>query len=276
MIKSLVVAYDGSQGAGIALQHAVDVAKRSEGRITLLTVSRTADNEAAALYEPIVDPAALASEPSHPDSEPAVEWDTDAVLGDAVELCRKLTVRCVARPAHGDLAAALLRASRFADLVFIGRDALAQPALPGRSARSARSVAAQAWCPVVVTPRQYQPVRSVVAACLIERPLASTVRTGSELAHLLQVKLETLLVGSDDERALPVARSLKRYLGDHGHSPEVIVRRPPARDALVAVIADRSSPLVIVPRSGWATRLLRRDTLSAALEILNATIIVVP
>ena len=277
MIRSLLVAYDGSHGARVALQHAVDVARRSEGRITLLTVGKSGAEETPPLGEGGVDPVALAAEaPTAEADETVASTDADAVLGEAVELCRELTVRCLARPTYGDLPSALARASQFGDLVFIGRDALAEPGSPGRSARSARRVAMVAKCPVVVTPRQYQPIRSVVAACLSERASACTVRTGSELASLLQVKLEALFVASEQQAGAHAVRELKRYLVDHGHTADVIVRKPPAADALVAAAGDRQSPLVVVPRSGRWSALMRRDSLSAALEILGATVVVVP
>jgi nucleotide-binding universal stress UspA family protein len=276
MIRSLLVAYDGSHGARVALQHAVDLARCCDGRVVLLTVSKTAPDEASLVGAKEIDPVALAAERPTETEEAAVSPDADAVLSEAVELCRELTVRCLARPAYGDLAPAIARASRFSDLAFIGRDALAEPGSTGRSARSARRVALVARCPVVVTPRQYQPTRSVVAACPAEAARACTVRVAGELAWLLKVKLEALLVATEQEVAGPSARDLKRYLVDHGHSADVIVRKPPARDALVATVGDRQSPLVVVPRSGrWGT-LMRRDWLSAALEILNATVVVVP
>jgi len=276
MTKSLLVAYDGSHGARVALQHAVDIARRSEGRITLLTVGRTATEERATPANGGVDPVALAAEaPPEPDPE-TVAAEADAALSDAVELCRELTVRCLARPAYGDLPLALARASTFADLVFIGRDALAEPGTLRQSARSARRVAMTARCPVVVTPRQYQPIRSVVAACLPGRIGACAVRTGSGLASLLQVKLEALLVAAEQDAAAHAVRELKRYLVDHGHGSEVMVRRPPVGSAIVAAVGDRQSPLVVVPRSGRWTALLRQDGLSAALEVLGATIVVTP
>ncbi|MBM3472029.1 MAG: universal stress protein [Armatimonadetes bacterium] len=276
MIRSLLVAYDGSHGARVALQHAVDLARCCDGRVVLLTVGKTAPDDASLLGGREPDPVALAAPVPENTDEPAAGAEADAVLSEAVELCRELTVRCLARPAYGDLPAAIARASRFSDLVFIGRDALAEPGSGGRSARSARRVAMVARCPVVVTPRQYQPTRSVLAACPAEAARACTVRVAGELAWLLKVKLEALLVAAEQDVAGPSARDLKRYLVDHGHSADVIVRKPPARDALVASVGDRQSPLVVVPRSSRWDTLLHRDWLSAALEIVNATIVVVP
>jgi len=276
MIKSLLVAYDGSHGARVALQHAVDIARRSEGRITLVTVGRTATEDRAPLADGTVDPVALAAEAPRESEEEAPAGDADAALTDAVEVCRELTVRCLARPAYGDLPTALARASSFSDLIFIGRDAAAEPGSPRQSARSARRVAMMARCPVVITPRQYQPIRSVVAACMSGRAGACTMRVGSELASLLQVKLEALLIAAEQDAAAHALRELRRYLVDQGHSSEVIVRKSPERDALIASVGDRQSPLVVVPRSGRWDWLMRRDGLSAALEVLSATIVVTP
>ncbi|MBM3499261.1 MAG: universal stress protein [Armatimonadetes bacterium] len=276
MMKSLLVAYDGSHGARVALQHAVDLARRSEGRITLMTVSRTPTDERAAVAESGVDPVALAAEGAREGEEDALAPDADGVLSDAVEVCRELTVRCLARPAYGDLPTALARASGFCDLIFIGRDAAAEPGVPGLSARSARRVAMAARCPVIVTPRQYQPVRSVVSVCLSGGTSACTLRAGSALAGLLQVKLDALLIAGEQDAAAHATRELKRYLVDHGHGAAVAVRKPPVRDALLAAIGDRQSPLVVVPRAGRWDALMRRDGLSAALEVLGATIVVTP
>jgi hypothetical protein len=133
-----------------------------------------------------------------------------------------------------------------------------------------------AKCPVAITPRQYQPVRSVVAVCPSAGATAATARLAGELASLLQLKLEALLVSAEQDTGGRVVRELKRYLIDRGHTADVIVRKPPVKDALVAILGDRRSPLVVVPRSGRYDRLLQRDYVSAALEILNATIVVAP
>ena len=276
MIRSLLVAYDGSHGARVALQHAVDLARCCEGRVVLVTVGATTPDDASLLGGSGVDPVALAAEVQGDPEGPAAGAEADAVLSEAVELCRELTVRCLARPAYGDLPTAMARASRFSDLAFIGRDAVGEAGSIGRSAWSARRVAMMARCPVVVTPRQYQPTRSVIAVCPGDAARACTIRVAGELARLLQVKLEALLVAAEHEAAGPSVRDLKRYLVDHGHSADVILRKPPAKDALVAALGDRQSPLVVVPRSGRWDTLMRRDWFSAALEILNATIVVVP
>jgi len=243
MIKSLLVAYDGSHGARVALQHAVDLARSSEGRILLLTVGAAESDDAALLSNGGVDPVALAADVSDEVPDATAGLPAEAVLSEALEVCRELTVRCLARPAYGQVAAALTRASRFSDLLLIGRDALAEPGAFGRSAQSARRVAASASCPVAVAPRQYQPVRSVIAVCPGEGADATSVRTACELARLLQVKLEALLI---------------------------------AADQLVAAVGDRQSPLIVVPRACRWRRLMHRDCLSAALQILNATVVVVP
>jgi nucleotide-binding universal stress UspA family protein len=276
MTKSLLVAYDGSHGARVALQHAVDLARRSEGRITLMTVGRSATDGRAPLADDAVDPVALAAEaPGAPDEDAALA-DPDGSLSEAIEVCRELTVRCLARPTYGDLAGALARASCFSDLIFIGRDAAAEPGLSGQSARSARRVAMVARCPVVVTPRQYLPIRSVMSVCLSGGASACTLRAGSALASLLQVKLEALLIAAEQDAAAYATRELRRYLVDHGHSSEVSVRKPPARDALVTALTERVSPLVVVPRGSRWDWLLRQDALSGALEVLGATIVVTP
>ncbi len=269
MIKSLLVAFDGSHGARVALQHAVDVARRSEGRITLMTVGKSGTDDRAPAVEGGVDPVALAAEAPREADEDTATSEADSALSDGIEVCRELTVRCLARPASGDLPSALARASSFSDLVFIGRDTAAEPG-------SARRLALAARCPVAIVPRQYQPLRSVIAACLSGRADAGTLRVGSELASLLQARLEALFVADEQDAAAHALRELKRYLVDHGHGSEVLVRKPPAADAVIAAIGDRPSPLVVVPRLGRWGWLVRRDTLSAALEVLGATVVVTP
>ena len=69
MIRSLLVAYDGSHGARIALQHAVDFASRCEGRIALLTGSKGAEADADLPIDGGPDPVALAQEPIEPGEE---------------------------------------------------------------------------------------------------------------------------------------------------------------------------------------------------------------
>ncbi len=276
MIRSLLVAYDGSHGSRIALQHAVDVASRCEARIALLTGTKGAETDAELLQDGQVDPVMLAQDLPEPDEETALPSEMDEALSQAAELCRELTVRCVACPAYGDVTLALIHRSRLSDLVFIGRDALPGPTTHVASARTARRVAAGASCPVVVTPRQYETIRSTVAVCPPAEVGARVLKSAVELAAALQVKLEALLIAQDPKAVRRWAKEVKRYMVDHGQEASVTVRRPPLAQQLTSMLSDRQSPLVVVPRGGTLAAMLRRDPLSGALETLGATVVVQP
>jgi len=274
MIKSLLVAYDGSHGARVALQHAVDVARRCEGRVMLLTASRGLHSEAAALDDGSVDLVDLASRELSAE-ETATPPDGDDLLAEAQDVCRELTVRCLARPAYGELSFALVRASRLADLLFVGRDVTTEP---GRFAvaRTARRAAAGATCPVVVAPREYEPVRSALVVCPMTDGGARALRTAAEFAALLQVRLDALIVSENVNVVGQWTHEVKRYLVDHGHTPQVLVRKAPARLHLDGLLAGRQSPLVVVPQGSPLAALLCRDLLSDALRTLGATVVVQP
>jgi len=274
MIKSLLVAYDGSHGARVALQHAVDVARRCEGRVTLLTASRGLHAEAAALDDGGVNLVGLAGRELNAE-EAAAPPEGDDLLAEAYDVCRELTVRCLARPAYGELSFALIRASRLADLLFVGRDVSTEA---GRlaAAPTARRAAAGATCPVVIASREYEPVRSALVACPMTDGGARALRTAAEFAALLQVRLDALIVSENVNVVGQWTHDVKRYLVDHGHTPQVLVRKSPARLHLDGLLAGRQSPLVVVPRGSPAAALLRRDPLSDALRSLGATIVVQP
>ena len=276
MIRSLLVAYDGSHGARVALQHAVDFASRCEGRIALLTGSKGAEADADLPTDGGPDPVALAQEPVEPGEELPLPTEMDEALSEAVELCRELTARCVASPAYGDIALALVQRSRLADLVFIGRDARAAAPSSSPSARTARRVAAAAACPVVITPRQYETTRSAIAICPASKLGGRVLRTGAELAGILQVKLEALVVAEDPGAVRRWAGGVKRYMVDHGQTASVLVRRAPLGQQLTTMLSDRQSPLVVVPRGRPLAAMLRRDPFSEALAALGATVVVQP
>jgi nucleotide-binding universal stress UspA family protein len=276
MIRSLLVAYDGSHGARVALQHAVDLASRCEGRIALLTGSKSAEADADLPSDGGPDPVALAQEPVEPGEELPLPTEMDEALSEALELCRELTVRCVASPAYGDVAPALVQRSRLSDLVFIGRDALAGPTTYVASARTARRVAAVAACPVVITPRQYEAIRSAVAICPASEPGGRVLKLATELAGVLQVKLEAVVVAQNPNAVRRWADGVKRYMVDHGQTASVLVRKPPLRQQLTTMLSDRQSPLVVVPRGWPLAAMLRRDPLSDALETLAATVALQP
>jgi len=275
MIKSLLVGYDGSLGSRVALQHAVDLAGRCEGRVLLLTAGRGTQPEGAAFEDGGVDVVGLATRRLDSD-ESAKPQETDELLGDAFDLCRELTVRCHARPAYGDFAFALSRASRLVDLVFIGRDVAGEPGRYDAAARTARRVASGAVCPVMIAAREYEPIRSVLAVCPMADGGGRALRTAAELASLLQVKLEALIVSEDVELAGRWTHEVKRYLVDHGHPSSVLVRKPPLGPHLDGLLTDRQSPLVVVPKGSPLSALRRRDPLADALRTLHATIVSQP
>lgn len=276
MTRSLLVAYDGSHGARVALQHAVDVASRCEGRIVLLTGTRATESDADLLQNGQPDPVALAQDLPDPDEDTAFALEMDETLNQATEICRELTVRCVACPAYGDVTAALIQRSSLSDLVFIGRDASPGPTAQVAPVRTARRVATGAYCPVIVTPRQYDPLRSAVAVCPATGAGARVLKSAVELAGLLQIKLEALVVAPDPRAVQRWAREVKRYIVDHGQDASVVVRTPPLAQQLATMLGGRQSPLVVVPRGGALAAMLRRDPLSDALETLGATVAVQP
>jgi nucleotide-binding universal stress UspA family protein len=276
MIRSLLVAYDGSHGARVALQHAVDMASRCEGRIALLTGSKGTETDADLLPDSQPDPVVLAQDLPEPGDEPSLPSEMDEAAAEAADLCRELAVRCWASPAYGDVALALVQRSRLFDLVFVGRDASPSPSAVVTSARTARRVAAEGACPVVITPRQYETIRSAVAVCPHSELGGRVLKTAAELAGILQVKLEALVIDDDPNAVQRWSRDVKRYMVDHGHTAQVTVRRPTLGQQLTSMLGDRQSPLVVVPRGGLLPALLRRDPPSDALQTLAATVVVQP
>ena len=113
MIRSLLVAYDGSHGARVALQHAVDLASRCEGRIALLTGSKGTESDADLLPDGQPDPVALAQDLPEPEDEQSLPSETDEALAEVTDLCRELTVRCWACPVAAATIIAKLRISIF-------------------------------------------------------------------------------------------------------------------------------------------------------------------
>jgi nucleotide-binding universal stress UspA family protein len=275
MVKSLLVAYDGSHGSRVALQLAVDLARQCEGRITLLTVSQNPQPEAAGLADSGDDVVGLASRELGTDDN-APPPDDGQLPSEAYDLCRDLPVRCRAQPASGDLAFAAVRASRLADLLLVGRDVAGGAGRLAASARTGRRVAGTASCPVAITPREYEPIRSALAVCPMSDVGARSLRTAAELAALLQVKLDVLVVAQNVDLAGRWTGEVRRYLVDHGRAHQVIVRRPPLGAHLDAALTDRQGPLVVLPRDSWLTTARGRDALTDALRALSATIVVQP
>jgi hypothetical protein len=202
--------------------------------------------------------------------------EQDELLNEAYDLCRELPARCLARPAYGDFAFALARASRLYDLVFVGRDVASGPGRYAAAARTARRVAASASCAVAIAPRDYGAVRSAVVVCPMSDAGARALRTAAELATLLQVKLEALVVSGDPDLAGRWTRDVKRYLVDHDHSARVLAHKPPLAPHLDNLVAGRESPLIVVPKGSPLGTLLQRDPLADALKALAATIVVQP
>ncbi len=276
MIKNILVGYDDSRPAQVALAQAIDLAEATSGRVRLVVV-RTEEG-------PAPEPE-LAAEPGIVDMVDVGLDDEELETESAgappfVEQARmKLAAADVGgsiRVANGGQPAACLREEAdLADLLVVGRGRAHGGGQVGRTTH--RLLRSPLPCPLLICTGQYLPITSLLLVYWPGQPGGRAVSLAAKIAATLNIDLDTV-VTAPGRRAPRRERDRveSALLAYHTEGEVVAITEDPNQAALTAGLQYNPSVLVLpkAPPPLWSWQL--PPLYATALELPDTLLLIVP
>jgi nucleotide-binding universal stress UspA family protein len=251
MIKSILVALDGSDHADAALQHALWLAERLRATLLGLHVIDIVSIEGSFLhdisgsmgFEPYLDFSAKMRE--------ALRERGRVLLETFSRRCEEHRVRCDTTLAMGVVANEICDQARMADLVVIGHRGVNEQFSTGLLGGTAESVTRKSPKPVFVSPMHFREIRRPLLAYDGSQRASAAMHFAAELTTALELPLTVLHVTRDDtENGARVLDEARRYLQSYGLAADCKSVHGHPHEAIVDVIRDRGHDLLFIGAYG--------------------------
>jgi nucleotide-binding universal stress UspA family protein len=251
MIKSILVALDGSQHADSALEHGLWLAHRLGARLIGLHVLDIVSIEGSFLhdvsgslgFEPYLDFSSKMRE--------ALQERGNVLLETFRSRCEQAGVPCDTALPMGIVANEICDQARLADLVIVGHRGVNEQFSSGLLGSTTESVTRKSPKPVLVTPMTFKEIARPVLAYDGSQRASAALHTAAELASSLSLPLAVVHAGkdasADGERILAEAQ---RYLESYGVTATVRQLTGPPHQRIVDVLRDGGYDLVFIGAYG--------------------------
>jgi len=252
MVKSILVALDGSQHADAALRYAIWLAQRLRATLVGLHVVDVVSIEGSFFHDLS---GSLGFEPYLDFSSKMREalQERGRVLLDAFgERCREQSVACETVLPLGVIANEICDQARTADLVVLGHRGVNEQFSTGLLGSTTESIARKSPKPVLVTPMQFREVTKPLLAYDGSQRASAALHAAAELTSALGVPLTVMHVGregaqADGNRVLDEAR---RYLRAYDVDVSCIAVTGPPHLRILDLLRDRGYDLLFIGAYG--------------------------
>jgi nucleotide-binding universal stress UspA family protein len=252
MIKSILVALDGSQHAQAGSEYAIWLAERVQATVIGLHVVDVVSIEGSGSFlhdisgslgfEPYLDFSSKMRE--------ALQERGRTLLETFVETARGHGVRVDTHLATGIVANEVCELARTADLVVVGHRGINEKFSTGLLGGTTESVTRKCPKPVLVTPADFRPITRPLLAYDGSQRAASAMHEAAELTAALGLPLAVLHVGKDEGVAHKALEEARRYLATYRIEPECLMRSGYANETILDVMAEGAYDLLIIGAYG--------------------------
>ncbi|MGH7288444.1 MAG: universal stress protein [Myxococcota bacterium] len=212
MIKSILVALDGSEHADAALQHALWLAGRLEATVVGLHVIDIVSIEGSFLhdisgslgFEPYLDFSAKMRE--------ALRERGRVLLDGFAQRCAERGVPCDTTLAMGVVANEICDQARVADLVVIGHRGVNEQFSTGLLGSTTESVTRKSPKPVFVSPMRFKEITRPLLAYDGSPRASAAMHLAAEVSSALGLPLTVLHVAREESNGAKVLDEARRYL----------------------------------------------------------------
>jgi nucleotide-binding universal stress UspA family protein len=279
MIKNILLGYNGSRGAHVALSQAVDIARPAKARVHVTMISPLAADEAQASVgaDPFGDVAGLRlGEEVGAGFENTAGDESGEQLEGIAELCQREEVFCTFNHHYGDPAQRLSALARVANLLVVGRRDEPGPAETGAVGRVARALATRPAIPTLFTDREHLPLKS---ATLFYEPREAGGRAlaiAGEVAQLLNITLNVVCLGHGEVDAPAALEEVRTAVRAYHVDGELTHAAGTLTAALQNTALSWNDPLVIVPSPPRQLLFGNIESTRVALGLPNTNLLLVP
>jgi len=251
MIKSILVALDGSEHADAALQYALWLAGRVQGRVIGLHVIDIVSIEGSFFhdisgslgFEPYLDFSSKMRE--------ALRERGRVLLDTFTKQCADRGVGCDTALAMGIVPNEICDQARMADLVVIGHRGVNERFSTGLLGSTAESVTRKAPKPVFVSPMQFKEIRRPLLAYDGSARASAAMHAAAELCVSLGLPLTVLHVAREGgNHADKIVEEARRYLESYRieFTCEATTGHPNER--IVEIMGERGFDLLFIGAYG--------------------------
>src|SRR5216117_4517544 len=212
MIKTILVALDGSEHADAALRYALWFAERVRATVLGLHVIDVVSIEGSFLhdisgslgFEPYLDFSAKMRE--------ALRERGGVLLETFTKRCAERAVPCDTTLATGIVANEICDQARVADLVVIGHSGVNEQFSTGLLGSTTESVTRKSPKPVLVSPMHFREIRRPVLAYDGSQRASAAMHVAAELASALALPLTVVYAAREGANSGKVLDEARRYL----------------------------------------------------------------
>jgi len=252
MIKSILVALDGSEHAQAAARYAIWLAERLQATAVGLHVVDIVSIEGSGSFLHDVS-GSLGFEPYLDFSSRMREALRDrgrTLLDSFLASCRERGVRADTLLTTGIVANEICEQARTADIVLVGHRGLNEKFSTGLLGSTTESVTRKCPKPVLVCPMQFRPVTRPLLAYDGSQRAAAAMHEAAELSAALQLPLAVLHVGKDEGTGQKVLEEAQRYLATYPITTEYLTRSGYANETILDVMAEGAYDLLFIGAYG--------------------------
>lgn len=282
MIKNILVGYDDSRSAQVALEQAIDLAEALSGRVHLLVA--TPDQETPPEPEIAAEPQPLDIVEITEDTE-EVETETSGQRQIVPPFVQEARLKLQEAHVGGGLritisgrpATCLREEADLADLVVIGRGGgraghswqvgpTTRQLLQGRLAR-----------PTLICASQYIEPESLLLVYRSADVAGRALSMAGEVAATLNIILDVVTTARDRHTAQRLSKQVKSALLAYHTEGDVVPSATDPQEALLTQGLQRNPSIVVIPEPpppAWSWQISPLYT--AALQVPDAMILVVP
>jgi len=252
MIKSILVALDGSEHAQAAARYAIWLGERLQATVVGLHVVDDVSVEGAGSFlhdisgslgfEPYLDFSSKMREALHDRGR--------TLLETFLASCREAGVRADTQLTTGIVANEICEQARTADIVLVGHRGVNEQFSTGLLGGTTESVARKCPKPVLVSPMQFRPITRALLAYDGSQRAAAAMHEAAELAAALHLPIGVLHVGKDDGAIQKVLDEARRYLTAYQIETEFLSRSGYANEVILDVMAEGAYDLVFIGAYG--------------------------
>ena len=252
MIKSILVALDGSEHSQTASRYALWLAERLQATVIGMHVVDVVSIEGSGAFLHDVS-GSLGFEPYLDFSSKMRDALTErgrVVLEQFLNACAERSIRADTQLATGIIANEICEQARTADLVVVGHRGVNERFSTGLLGGTTESVTRKCPKPVLVVPMDFRPITRLLLAYDGSPRAAAAMHAAAEVATALSLPLAVLHVGKDDGVAHRVLDEARRYLANYRLEPECIARTGYANETILDVMAEGAYDLLFVGAYG--------------------------
>jgi nucleotide-binding universal stress UspA family protein len=252
MIKSILVALDGSEHSQAAARYAIWLAERLQATTVGVHVVDVVSIEGSGSFLHDIS-GSLGFEPYLDFSSKMREVLQDrgrTLLDTFLESCRERGVRADTQLATGIVANEITELARTADVVLLGHRGVNEKFSTGLLGGTTESVTRKCPKPVLVTPMQFRPVTRPLLAYDGSARASAAMHEAAEMATALGVPLTVLHVGKDDGASQKILDEARRYLASYQLDAECIARSGYANETILDTMAEGGFDLLFIGAYG--------------------------